>query len=42
MKANLQCSHCGKTFENIRLLNNHYNQLGVDHFRKIFKEFEKE
>ena len=25
------CVHCGKTFENQRLLNNHYNQLGVDY-----------
>ena len=30
MKPNLQCAHCDKTFENLRLLNNHYNQLGVD------------
>ncbi len=30
MKPNLQCTHCGKTFENQRLLNNHYNQHGGD------------
>ena len=30
MKPTLQCTHCGKIFENQRLLNNHYNQLGVD------------
>ena len=30
MKPNLQCTHCDKTFENQRLLNNHYNQLGID------------
>ena len=31
MKTTLQCAHCGKTFENQRLLNNHYNELGVDY-----------
>jgi len=30
MKPTLQCAHCGKIFENQRLLNNHYNQLGLD------------
>ncbi len=27
----IQCTHCGKTFENLRLLNNHYNQHGIDY-----------
>jgi len=27
---NLQCTHCDKIFENQRLLNNHYNQLGAE------------
>ncbi len=43
MKSNLQCSHCGKTFENLRLLNNHYNQLGVDNLEAdgFFDEYRK-
>ncbi len=41
MKPDLQCVHCGKIFENLRLLNNHYNQLGVDYFGAIFREFEE-
>ena len=43
MKPNLQCSHCGKTFENLRLLNNHYNQLGVDNLEAggFFDEYRK-
>ena len=43
MKPNLQCSHCGKTFENLRLLNNHYNQLGVDNIEAegFFDEYRK-
>jgi hypothetical protein len=41
MKPNLQCAHCGKIFENLRLLNNHYNQLGIDYFGAIFREFEE-
>ena len=41
MKPDLQCVHYGKIFENLRLLNNHYNQLGVDYFGAIFREFEE-
>ena len=43
MKPNLQCTHCGKTFENLRLLNNHYNQLGVDDIeaKGFFDEYKK-
>ncbi|MEK0336717.1 MAG: hypothetical protein QQN41_04700 [Nitrosopumilus sp.] len=41
MKPDLHCVHCGKIFENLRLLNNHYNQLGVDYFGAIFREFEE-
>jgi len=43
MKPNLQCSHCDKTFENLRLLNNHYNQLGVDSIEAagFFDEYRK-
>jgi len=43
LKPNLQCAHCGKTFENLRLLNNHYNQLGlVDIEAKgFFDEYKK-
>ncbi len=40
---NLQCSHCGKIFENQRLLNNHYNQIGVDNIKAegFFDEYRK-
>ncbi len=43
MKPNLQCAHCGKTFENLRLLNNHYNQLGIDNIEAagFFDEYKK-
>ena len=43
MKLNLQCSHCGKIFENQRLLNNHYNQIGVDNLKAegFFDEYRK-
>ncbi len=43
MKPNLQCTHCGKTFENLRLLNNHYNQHGVDDIeaKGFFDEYKK-
>ena len=27
----LQCTHCDKIFGNQRLLNNHYNQLGIEY-----------
>ena len=27
----LQCTHCDKIFQNQRLLNNHYNQLGIEY-----------
>ncbi len=38
---NHQCSHCDKIFENQRLLNNHYNQIGVDTLKEagFFDEF---
>ncbi len=43
MKPTLQCAHCGKTFENLRLLNNHYNQLGIEYIdSKGFFEAEEE
>ncbi len=40
---NLQCSHCDKIFENQRLLNNHYNQIGVDTLKEagFFEQFRK-
>ena len=43
MKPTLQCAHCGKTFENQRLLNNHYNQLGVEYIeaKGFFDEYRK-
>ncbi len=43
MKLNLQCSHCGKIFENQRLLNNHYNQIGLDNIKVegFFDEYRK-
>jgi len=43
MKLNLQCSHCGKIFENQRLLNNHYNQIGLDNIKAegFFDEYRK-
>ena len=43
MKPTLQCAHCGKIFENQRLLNNHYHQLGVEYIgSKGFFEAEEE
>ncbi len=43
MKPNLQCSHCGKIFENHRLLNNHHNQIGVDNLKEagFFEKYRK-
>ncbi len=43
MKPNLQCTHCDKTFENLRLLNNHFNQLGIDDIeaKGFFDEYKK-
>ncbi len=43
MKPNLQCTHCGETFENLRLLNNHYNQHGVNSIEEagFFDEIRK-
>jgi len=41
MKPNLQCVYCGKIFKNLMLLNNHYNQLGVNRFGVIFRELRK-
>ncbi len=40
---NLQCSHCGKMFENQRLLNNNYNQIGLDKIKAagFFDEYRK-
>jgi len=40
---NHQCTHCGKTFENLRLLNNHYNQHGIDDLEEkgFFDEYKK-
>ncbi len=43
MKLNPKCSHCGKIFENQRLLNNHYNQIGVDKIKAagFFEKYRK-
>ncbi len=43
MNPNFQCTHCGKTFENLRLLNNHYNQHGVENIeaKGFFDEIRK-
>ncbi len=40
---NHQCTRCGKTFENLRLLNNHYNQHGIDNLEEkgFFAEYKK-
>ncbi len=34
------CSHCGKFFENAKQLANHYNQLGVEYFGAVDREFD--
>ena len=40
---NHQCTHCGKTFENLQVLNNHYNQHGIDNLeeKRFFDEYKK-
>lgn len=36
---NLKCPHCAKLFENEKQLNNHFNQLGEEHFGAVNRTF---